>query len=51
MTYYSSQIVKTLSDQVQNLTPLRESFKHLQIYYTQLTNEFSDLLRCSVSLP
>jgi hypothetical protein len=38
MAQYSAQILKTLSDQIQNLSPLRESFKHLQAYYCKLAN-------------
>lgn len=48
MAQYSAQILKTLSDQVQNLAPLRESFRHLQSYYAKLTKEFNDLLQFGV---
>lgn len=48
MAQYSAQILRTLSDQVQNLAPLRESFKHLQAYYSKLTKEFNDLITYGV---
>lgn len=48
MAQYSTQILKTLSDQVHNLAPLRESFKHLQAYYCKLTKEFNDLITFGV---
>ena len=48
MAQYSAQILKTLSEQVQNLAPLRESFRHLQSYYAKLTKEFNDLLEFGV---
>lgn len=50
MAQYSAQILKTLSDQIQNLSPLRESFQHLQGYYAKLTNEFNELLTYGVHL-
>ena len=48
MAQYSAQILRTLADQVQNLAPLRESFKHLQAYYCKLSKEFSDLITFGV---
>jgi hypothetical protein len=50
MAQYSAQIMRTLSDQVQNLTPLRESFRHLQQYYRKLTRDFDELLSYGVLL-
>lgn len=40
MAQYSAEILRTLSDQVQNLAPLRESYKHLQQYYRKLSRDF-----------
>lgn len=48
MAQYSAQILKTLSEQIKNLSPLRESFKHLQTYYSKLTHEFNDLITYGV---
>lgn len=50
MAQYSAQIMRTLSDQVQNLAPLRESFRHLQQYYRKLTRDFDELLSYGVLL-
>ncbi len=49
MTLYSPQIIKTLQDQVQNMLPLRDSFRRLEKYYLQLTHDFDQLLTESVS--
>lgn len=48
MAQYSAQILKTLADQIQHLSPLRDSFRHLQAYYAKLTAEFNDLLQFGV---
>lgn len=48
MAQYSAQIMKTLADQIQHLSPLRDSFRHLQAYYVKLTGEFNDLLEFGV---
>lgn len=45
MTLYSPQIIKTLQDQVQNLSPLRDSFRKLEAYYHQLNQDFAQLIR------
>jgi len=48
MAQYSAQILKTIGDQIENLAPLRESFRHLQQYYQKLTKDFDQLLDYSV---
>lgn len=50
MTLYSPQIVKTLAEQVQNLAPIRDSFRRLEQYYMQLTGDLDQLLSESVSI-
>lgn len=45
MTLYSPQIIKTLQDQVHNLSPLRDSFRKLEAYYHQLNQDFAQLIR------
>ncbi len=49
MTHHSNQILRTLNDQIQNLTPLRESFKRLQIYYSKITADFDELIKYGVN--
>lgn len=48
MAHHSNQILRTLNDQIQNLTPLRESFKRLQIYYSKITADFDELIKYGV---
>lgn len=48
MSVYSSQIIKTLSEQIQNLLPLRQSFHHLQSYHSKLVHDLQDAISFGV---
>ena len=48
MSVYSSQIIKTLSEQVQHLQPLRQSHHHLQAYHAKLIQDMQEAIAFGV---
>jgi len=50
MSVYSSQIIKTLSEQVQHLLPLRQSYHQLQAYHAKVIQDMQEAIAFGVSI-